>query len=112
LLELANVNYEAIDVGKMKGGLKGPEFAQVNPKGIVPSLFINGKFYAESAASLRMLVTLLPGLENWYPADNFKKHTVDAALDFVGTEFRPKLMKRNMAFWAQMANNKIASPAI
>jgi len=27
LLELANVKFEAIDVGKMQGGLKGPEFA-------------------------------------------------------------------------------------
>ena len=100
LLELANVKYEAIDVGKMQGGLKGPEFAQINPKGIVPSLFINGVHYEESAACLRMLATILPNVESWYPKDSWKRHAIDSALDFNGTDFRPKLMKRNKAFFA------------
>jgi len=59
-----------------------------------------------------MLATILPNVESWYPKDSWKRHAIDSALDFNGTDFRPKLMKRNKAFFAQMANKKVASPAI
>lgn len=62
LLELSNVNYEGINVGDLEGGLKGPEFAKINPKGIVPTVLINGKMYPESASTMRLLANLLPSL--------------------------------------------------
>jgi len=53
---------------------------------------------------------------SYYPEDPWKRHTIDAALDFNGTDFRKKLMERNMAFFAQKFssgfNQKIESQVI
>jgi len=103
VLDLANVKYEANVVNMLAGDHKKPEFLAVNPAGVLPTLVINGKVYGESAACLRLLASVLPGLASYYPNDIWKRHAIDAALDFNGTTFRPKLMGRNMALFGQMS---------
>jgi len=105
LLDEANVKYESIVLDMLAGEHKSPEFLKINPRGNVPTLIINGKIFLESAATLRLLTQVLPTLRNTelYPKDPKKRHAVDAALDFNGTTFRPKLAVRNDAHWAQIA---------
>ena len=95
----------------LAGEHKSPEFLKINPKGNVPTVVINGKVYLESAATLRLLTQILPTLRNteFYPKNAKKRHAIDAALDFNGTTFRPKLAKRNDAFFAQQAGGAIIS---
>lgn len=114
LLDEANVKYESIALNMLAGEHKSPEFLKINPKGNVPTLIINGKVYLESAATLRLLTQVLPTLRNreLYPKNAKKRHAIDAALDFNGTTFRPKLAKRNDAFFAQLFAGKIVTPEV
>jgi len=108
ILDLANVKYESNVVNMMTGEHKKPEFLAVNPAGVLPTLIINGKRYDESAACLRLLASILPGLESYYPKDVYKRHAIDAALDFSGTSMRPSFHERNMLCFAQLgAGGKI-----
>lgn len=95
LLELSGVFFEAISVNMLKGEHKSAAYLKINPNGAVPTLVMNGVVYLESAATLRMLASVLPTLESYYPDDPWQRHTIDAALDFNGTVFRDKITKRS-----------------
>lgn len=114
LLEISNVKYESHIVDIMTGDHKKPEFLKINPKGTVPVLVINDKLYSESAACLRLLSCALPTLTatSYYPNDPWKRHAIDAALDFNGTFFRPKMVERDYAFFAQWKNGGKIDEAI
>jgi len=83
---------------------KSPEMLKINPDGLVPFITVNGKSYNESSATLRFLSQILRTLvdSGYYPRDEFQRHSVNAMLDFCGTTYRPMVMKRNAAFFAQM----------
>jgi len=86
------------------GAHKSPEMLKINPEGLIPFITVNGKSYNESSALLKFLSQVLRTLfdSGYYPKDEFQRHSVNAMLDFSGTTYRPMVMKRNAAFFAQM----------
>ena len=73
----------------MTGEHKSPEMLKINPAGTIPFITVNNEPFLESSAILRFICQICPTLASFYPIDPYKKHQVDALLDFNGTEFRP-----------------------
>ena len=65
----------------------------LNPAGKIPFITLDGKTYNESASILRFLARKYPSLQKYYPQDDLTYlHSIDSALDFNATAFRPSMM--------------------
>ena len=93
LLIAGDVRFTEKIINPFNGELKSPEILKLNPAGSIPFITVNGEPFLESQAIMRFLCGVCPSLNAYYPVDPFKKHQVDALLDFNGTEFRPKSIK-------------------
>lgn len=58
----------------------------------MPFVIINDDVYTESAATLRLLASIVGPLTSYYPTDPFMRQKIDSALDWNGTTLRPCFM--------------------
>ena len=93
LLIAGGIEHEEQSLDIFKGEHKSPEMLAINPAGQVPFITLDGKTYNESASILRFLTRKYPSLQKYYPQDDLSYlHSIDAALDFNATAFRPALI--------------------
>jgi glutathione S-transferase len=62
---------------------------EINPKGQVPFMTVDGELYIESCSMLRWLAQKFGRGRMNYPSDIDERFEVEKALDFYTTEFRP-----------------------
>lgn len=90
-LHLKKIPFEYVPVNLLKGAHKDEEFLSKNPMGYVPSLEINGEFFAESIALLELLDALFPAPEypSLYPSDPKKRAHVQAIVHMIASGMQP-----------------------
>jgi len=76
----------------MKGELKTPEYLEINPRGLVPSITEGDFKLSESATILRYLSVSRSTPDHWYPSDPKKRARVDELLDWNHTGLRKATM--------------------
>ena len=85
LLEELGLAYRRIDVGGPFGGTDTPEYREMNPLGVVPSLEDGGLALFESNAILRYLCLAHAPASPLFPADPAGRARVDMWMDFQQT---------------------------
>ncbi|PIA49464.1 hypothetical protein AQUCO_01300342v1 [Aquilegia coerulea] len=81
--------FEEVKVDLMKREHKNPEYKEINPMGLVPSI-VHGDFNLfESHAILSYLACAFPGVaDHWYPADLIKRAKINSVLDWHHSNLR------------------------
>lgn len=81
----AAIPHEVVEVSMMRGEVKGPEFAKINPMRKVPAIqdTDNGLILAESHTILRYLCLKFNLPEHWYPRNDLPRQAkINEFLDF------------------------------
>ena len=73
LLDAGNVKYSDHHLDLFKGEHKQPDILKINPAGQVPFVVINGEVCTESAATLRLLASVVKPLNVYYPNNAFTR---------------------------------------
>ncbi|MGL4858293.1 MAG: glutathione S-transferase family protein [Enterobacteriaceae bacterium] len=88
-LEELQLPYKRIDAGGTFGGLDTPEYLQMNPNGVIPTIDDQGFILWESNTIMRYLANRYQG-EKLYPMDATQRALVDQWLDWcTSTLFAP-----------------------
>ena len=96
LCEELGIDFERIDAGMAYGVNKTPQYLQMNPNGLVPTLDDAGFILWESHAILRYLASKFDGKANWYGPDLFCRAQIDQWLDWTNTTAWPPM---RVIFW-------------
>ncbi len=87
--------HQRIDAGMAFGIVKTPEYRDMNPNALVPTLDDDGFILWESNAIVRYLASKFPE-KGLYPADLKQRADADRWMDWQQTTFNPAL---GVAFW-------------
>ena len=89
LVLAGDVEHEDKELDHFGLEFKQPHILEINPRGQVPFITVDGKTMVESSAIARYLAQKHPSLNQFYDGDLEHKQEIDAMLDFYGTVFRP-----------------------
>jgi glutathione S-transferase len=89
------LDYEHVPLGGRFGGLDAPEYRQLNPNGLVPTLRDGDLVLWESHAILRYLAATY-GAGSLWPVEAQQRALVDQWTDWTATTFQPAWIK---VFW-------------
>jgi maleylacetoacetate isomerase len=89
-LNVKNIAYEKIDIRLVHNGgeQNKPEYRQINPQGLVPSLEINGRILHQSLAIIEYLEEQYPE-PPLFPEDGFIKATLKSMALIVACDMHP-----------------------
>lgn len=90
LADELGLEYEQVDVGGPFGGNDQPEYLELNPTGLVPTIIDDGFVLWESNAITRYLAARY-GTDPIYPADLQTRGLADQWMDFENTMIMPTM---------------------
>ncbi|GAC1347573.1 MAG: glutathione S-transferase [Acetobacteraceae bacterium] len=96
LLEEMGLPYERRDVGGKFGGNDTPEYRELNPNGVVPTLVEDEFVLWESNAILRYLAAAHPAGHALWPRELHARASVDRWMDWQQTTLGPPM---TVVFW-------------
>jgi glutathione S-transferase len=95
LADELGLEYEQVDVGGAFGGNDQPEYLELNPTGLIPTIIDDGFVLWESNAITRYLAAKY-GADPIYPADPQTLALADQWMDFENTMIMPMMVP---IFW-------------
>lgn len=90
------LEHHRIDWGGQFGGTDDPDYLEMNPNGLIPTIRDGDQVVWESAAILRYLAAGY-GSESFWPADPGERASLDMWAEWTKTSFAPALI--NQVFW-------------
>jgi glutathione S-transferase len=90
LADELGLSYEQVDVGGPFGGNDQPEYLELNPTGLVPTIIDDGFVLWESNAIVRYLAARY-GADPIYPADLQTRASADQWMDFENNMIMPTM---------------------
>lgn len=93
LLKEANVEFETLDVNLGKGQNLSPQYLQINPKGKVPVLIVDGEPLTENLAIQLWIAKTFPE-SNLMPKDTFEYFKAVSIMSWCSSGIHPKLTQQ------------------
>jgi glutathione S-transferase len=93
LLTEVQANFETLVINMAKGDHLSPSYLQLNPKGKVPTLIINGQALSENLAIQLWIAEQFPQFE-LLPTDPFERANAVSVMSFCSSGIHPKLTQQ------------------
>jgi len=103
LCEELDIDFHRIDAGMAYGVNKTPEYLEMNPNGLVPTLNNEGFILWESHTILRYLALKYDAVGQWYGGDLHQRAQIDQWLDWTNTTAWPPM---RVLFWGWIRQAK------